>query len=156
SLDKAKNYLVTEGRHANSDPCFSGDGKYLFFVSGRDFNPMYSSTEWNHAYRDMARIYAVTLSNKTPSPFLVKDKTEKETQTKDKKGAKEKPKANPLEIDAEGIDDPITRLPVKPATYPNLQSVGGIVYYASHNTPSAQQPTLHVFDVAAKKETSLG
>ena len=31
--------------------------------------PIYSETEWNHAYRDMARIYLVTLAKDTPSPF---------------------------------------------------------------------------------------
>src|SRR5262249_29197586 len=46
-----------------------GDGKYLFFVSDRDFNPQYSHTEWNHAYQDMGRIYVVTLARETPSPF---------------------------------------------------------------------------------------
>ena len=43
-------------------PHFSGDGKYLFFVSNSDFNPIYSDTEWNHTYSDMARIYLVTLA----------------------------------------------------------------------------------------------
>ena len=48
-------------------PEFSGDGKYLFFVSERDFSPIYSATEWNHAYADLARIapYAVTVQIKT-------------------------------------------------------------------------------------------
>ena len=40
----------------------SPDGKYLFFVSNRDFNPTYSWTEWNHIYRDMSRVYLVTLA----------------------------------------------------------------------------------------------
>ncbi len=48
---------------------FSDDGKYLFFISARDFNPIYSQTEWNTAYNDMSKIYLVTLSADTKSPF---------------------------------------------------------------------------------------
>src|SRR5262249_18415358 len=50
SLEKDKNYQVTDGWFNCSDPCFSGDGKYLFFVSDRDFNPVFSRTEANHSY----------------------------------------------------------------------------------------------------------
>lgn len=60
-------------RVATTPPAgFSGDGKFLFFVSCVDFNPIYSQTEWNHAYRDMARVYVVPLAKDTPSPFRVR------------------------------------------------------------------------------------
>ncbi len=60
------------GTRPASQPAFSADGKYLFFVSDRDFNPIYSRTEWNHAYQDLSRIYFVTLAKETPSPFKPK------------------------------------------------------------------------------------
>jgi tricorn protease len=60
---------LTDTWHASSKPTFSTDGKYLLFTSARDFNPIYSQTEWNHAYRDMSRIYLLTLAKETPSPF---------------------------------------------------------------------------------------
>src|SRR6185312_8071738 len=69
SLEQGKTYSATDGWYASTRPAFSGDGKYLFFVSKRDFHPIYSETEWNHAYRDMARIYLVTLAKSTLSPF---------------------------------------------------------------------------------------
>ena len=58
SLDQDKHFAVTDGWHDSLHPEFSGDGKYLFFVSERDFSPIYSGTEWNHAYADLARIYS--------------------------------------------------------------------------------------------------
>ncbi len=36
--------------------------KLLYFVSQRDFNPVYSATEWNHAYVDMSKPYFVRLT----------------------------------------------------------------------------------------------
>jgi tricorn protease len=72
SVEKQTNTPVTDMWYVSSHPVFSGDGKYLFFTSNRDFNPLMSGTEWNHAYQDMARIYLVTLAKDTPSPFAPK------------------------------------------------------------------------------------
>ena len=82
SLAKDKNYAVTDGWFNCASPAFSGDGKYLFFVSDRDFNPVLSRTEWNHSYGDMSRIYFVALSKDTPSPFKPKSD---ETTVKEEK-----------------------------------------------------------------------
>src|SRR5205085_1866878 len=113
SLLKDERHVVSEDRYGSNTPCFSGDGKYLFFVSARDFNPIYSQTEWNHAYRDMSRIYVALLGKDTPSPLQERDEPEKEKPSKepkkpDKKGKDrpaDKPKDKPVEVkvDLEGI-----------------------------------------------------
>jgi tricorn protease len=155
SLAKGKNYRVTEGRYSSEAPAFSGDGKYLFFVSERDFHPIYSATEWNHAYRDMARIYFVTLGKDTPSPFRPRE----EADSKEKKGKPaDKPKDKkvaPLKVDVEEIQERILRLPIKAANYRNLQSVGSTVYYLRQGSGDAK-PALQMYDLAARKETALG
>jgi tricorn protease len=157
SLAEGKNHPVTEDRYASGSPCFSGDGKYLFFVSARDFNPIYSAAEWNHAYRDMERIYAVILAKKTPSPFRVRDGEEKKDEKKDEKKNKEKPGAARPEVpvDIEGLSGRIVQLPIKPANYHNLQSVGGSVYYGRRASSDAR-PVLLSYDTEARKETDHG
>ena len=50
-------HQMTDGWYNVSSPNFSKDGKYLVFVSARTFNPTYSSTEWNHVYNNMNKIY---------------------------------------------------------------------------------------------------
>ena len=69
NLETGKKYDVTDTWYDSGGPTFSDDGKYLFFISARDFNPIYSRTEWNTAYKDMSKIYLVTLSADTKSPF---------------------------------------------------------------------------------------
>src|SRR5205085_5543274 len=86
TLDKDKSQEVTDMWYSSSDPVFSGDGKYLFFVSNRDFNPLFSRTEWNHAYQEMARIYVITLAKDTPSPF--QPKSDEVAASEDAKPAK--------------------------------------------------------------------
>ena len=68
-MDSGKTFPVTDTWYNSGGPSFSTDGKYLFFISDRDFNPVYSATEWNHAYLAMSRVYFVTLAKDTKSPF---------------------------------------------------------------------------------------
>jgi tricorn protease len=72
SLDKNESYAVTDGWYSSFSPEFSSDGKYLFFVSSRTFSPSYGHTEWNHIYRDMSKIYMITLKKDIESPFAPK------------------------------------------------------------------------------------
>ncbi len=72
-LESGKQYPVTDKWYNSGEPAFSQDGKYLFFISERDFNPTYGSTEWNHVYNNLDKPYLAILSNDTPSPFAIKD-----------------------------------------------------------------------------------
>ncbi len=152
SVEQNKTYEVTDDSFNSHTPVFSGDGKYLFFVSNRDFNPIYSATEWNHAYRDMARIYFVTLAKETPSPFRPRsDETPAETPK-----AEEPPKKDaPLKIDTDGIKDRILSLPVQAANYSNLGSVGSSLYYIRSGSKDPK-PAFQMYDLATRKETALG
>ncbi|MDR2039596.1 MAG: PDZ domain-containing protein [Bacteroidales bacterium] len=149
---------VTDLWYKSSSPAFSRDGKYLFFVSNRDFNPMYSDVEWNTAYQKMSRIYAVTLSNDTPSPFApvndeVKIKKEEQKADDKKKGKKEDPapkKETALtKIDTAGMVDRIFTLPVPADRYWNLQYLNNKLYY---NRSSG----FYAYDLEKQKETELG
>ncbi|UCD52389.1 MAG: PD40 domain-containing protein, partial [Phycisphaerales bacterium] len=96
SLGKKESYELTDGWYDSSNPTFSADGKYVFFVSDRDFNPIYGRTEWNHIYREMARLYLITLTKTTESPFQPRsdeveiEKPEKKKKKEDEKKAEEK------------------------------------------------------------------
>ncbi len=151
SLEQGKKFAVTDGWFSCSSPCFSGDGKYLFFVSNRDFNPIYSATEWNHAYQDTARIYFITLTKDVPNPFKLKSDETASTAEKPKADEPKKdPKGpTPVKIDLDGIKDRIMALPIAPSSYSNLQSVGSTVYYN-------RKGTLASYDLSTQKETSHG
>ncbi len=153
NLDTKKSHVVTEEWYESSSPSFSRDGKYLLFTSARDFNPVYSETEWNHAYVDMSRIYMITLAKETPSPFapendVVKLEDEAKKDTTDSK-------VKEVKIDLDGIQDRVLSLPVSASNYYGVTGVGDKVYY---NTRSeADKATrMMVYDLKAKKETELG
>lgn len=141
-----KEYAVTEDWYDSSAPAFSTDGKYLIFASARDFNPIYSSTEWNHAYSSMDGIYMLMLSAKTPSPFLEKDDkvvVEKPAAaTADAKGGKKGSKAgkkdeaapakNATVIDLDGLADRIVKLPLATGNYGNFYCNGKKLWYSNN------------------------
>jgi tricorn protease len=157
-VEHKKPVEVTDGWYAANSPAFGSDGKYLFFVANRDFNPVYSATEWNHAYQDMARINLVTLAADTASPFKPRsDETgEHREEPKKENAKKDAPKKDaPIKVDVEGLKERVVDLPVQPANYRSLVSVGDVLYYVRQGTKDAK-PALQSYDLTARKETALG
>lgn len=107
SLASKESIQVTDGWFDVGSPEFSSDGKFLFFVSERSFNPTYGTTEWNHVYADMQRIYLVTLARDTKSPFAPKSD---EVKLKDEK---KEPEPKPGEKPKDEPPQPQAGKPVK-------------------------------------------
>ncbi|MFO7852160.1 MAG: S41 family peptidase [Bacteroidota bacterium] len=157
NLEDKKSYEVTEGWYNSSNPSFSNDGKYLLFTSARDFNPVYSQAEWNHAYVDMSRIYLVTLAKETPSPFAPENdvvKIDEEEGNKEDEKKKEEGDKN-VKIDIDGIGERIIALPVDPANYYSLAGVNGKIYYIVRSA-AERGSTMKMYDLEEKKESELG
>jgi tricorn protease len=167
-----KTYEVTEGWYSSYSPSFSSDGKYLFFVSDRDFSPIYSRTEWNHAYSSMGRVYLVTLSKDVKSPFEPKSdevtvKKESEKSEGQKKGAKKgqekadkektstQRKRAKTKVDPAGLKDRIIGLPIGVADYWHITSVGEKIYYMMRSDRE-RKSSLKMYDLKEQKETDLG
>ncbi len=167
SLDQKKSFPATSPWYDANNPVFSSDGKYLVFTSSRDFNPIYSWTEWNHAYRDMERVYLLTLSKETPSPFKPKndeveireEKPETKTAGKNKKKDEDQKeaatKAVTVKVDSEGLQDRVIGLPIAAGNYYNLACIGDNVYY-NRNSSKDEKPLLLMYDLEKEKETELG
>ena len=149
NLENEKSHELTDTWYHSSSPEFSENGKYLYFTSKRSFDPIYSETEWNHAYRDMSKIYLITLAQDTPSPFAPEND---EVNTGDKE--EENKQAQNMRVDLEGIKDRIAVLPVEASNYGNLSSVEGKLYY-NEKSHSDSHSSLKMFDIQAEKEQKL-
>lgn len=161
SVEENEHYQVTDGWYSAGNPEFDRDGKYLFFVSNRDFNPIYSQTEWNHAYTDMQRIYFITLRADMDSPFQTEndevslDDEEHGQDGDNDKDDKDDESARQLRIDTEGLSNRVIDLPVQPSNYGNLQSVGSRIYY-QRNGMSDEQTLLLFYDLEEQNEKEIG
>ena len=161
-LENETNHVVTDKWYNSSSSVFSDDGKYLFFNSSRDFNPIYSRTEWNHAYTEMSKIYFVTLQKSTSSPFEPENDVvsikEEDTEVEEKKNDKKEEKKDEkklVKIDFDGIADRIICLPISVANYWSISPVGNSVYYCKHSSKD-KGVSLKMFDLKKKKESDLG
>ena len=159
SLAQNKKYEITEGWYSSYSPIFSDDGKYIVFISNREFKPIYSWTEWNHAYIDMAKIFLVLLTKDTVNPFKpendeVQIKTSK-SSGKSKKTKKQKDKEKLIKIDFDGIKDRIVSLPIKASRYRNISFVDNKIYYIRKGFAD-EKPILLMYDLNKKEEKQLG
>jgi tricorn protease len=160
NLEKAENKQLTDDRFNDSSPVFSVDGKYIWFISDRDFNLDFSSFEFNYVYNKSAKIYAVALEADCPKLFKDKNDVEpikeaekpKEEPKKDKKVKKEEKPAvalpKTIQIDFEGINSRITAFPLKSGEYRNLVAVDGGILYISEGS-------LHKYNIEDEKDEEV-
>ncbi len=153
SLANKKTVAVTDSWYSASNTTFSDDGKYLLLTSSRDFKPIFGQTDFSNVYRDLDRVYLITLAKETESPLAPRsdevgkgdkkkdeekskdDKKSEDKKSSDKKGeskdAKDK-KPTPTKIDIDGIQDRLAALDIESAEYSNLRLVDGRIFYLRH------------------------
>ncbi len=149
---------VTDNWYTSALPVFSNDGKYLLFTSDRDFNPIYSRTEWNHAYMAMSRIYMAVLAKDTPSPFAPENNevsfNEDKSKGKDSsEGSKTTP--SPTRIDIDGLQNRIVAVPVSVANYSSIYCIDGKIYFNQWDQ-AARKTYTKLYDLKKRSETELG
>lgn len=166
NLDTKSKTDATDGWYTSFNPTFSQDGKYLLFVSNRDYNPTFSDADFNAGYVDMAKVYMITLSKETPSPFapvddevkINSDSTARITNAKEesKKDKKEKTvETKDIKIDLGGLSDRLIALPVEASNYGTLYANGNDVYYTKRSHFD-KATSLIRYSLKDKKETVLG
>jgi tricorn protease len=168
----------------SADPAWDPEGRYLYFLSVRDFQPQLSQIEFNFATNRSASIFALTLRKDGKSPFppesdevsVAKDgdkaaggetkEGEKKAEAGDKKGdakpgekKEEKPK-EPVRIDFDGLADRVTRVPVEADNYVSVTVVPGHLLYQRSGAPfygrdSFPDAALVVYSMKDRKETVL-
>lgn len=136
SLAQGRAFPVTEDTYGDGDPVFSACGKYLFFLSQRDFNLEFSAFEFDYHYGQGTRIYALALGKNTPRLFPREEEREPlpgkpVAAGAEKKEAKsgEAAKSVSVIIDEDGIFSRVEALPLQAGRYGNLRgATGGLLY----------------------------
>src|SRR5436190_3891337 len=155
SLANKQQTAVTDNWYGSGEPVFSDDGKYLLLTSARDFKATFGDEEFANIYRDMERVYLVTLSKETENPLGPKsDEVGKAEQKREKEKAKEAEEKKPEEkaagekkadekkteavkpkkpvvvkVDTDGIQSRILGLEITPGNYRNARMVDDRIFY---------------------------
>ncbi len=143
SLEKGKAYPLTNEKYNDSSPTFSRCGKYIFFISDRDFDVSrrddFSSMEFDFVYTRTARMYALALTIDAPDLF-------KEPESGEEKAPdKEKDQIKPITIDLEGIENRVTVFPLKKGNYNFIADIGGQVLYG-------KDKEYYLYDLQTRKD----
>lgn len=153
-LSTGNTHNITEAVNEDDSPCFDPEGKYLYFISSREFNPAYDALHFSLGFPFGSRPYLITLQNDLRSPFSpdaamataeaedkkAADKKEGEdpSENGDQANASEKTKdakdkkPEPITIDLENIAQRLVAFPVKDGRYYGIQAIKGKVLYLSY------------------------
>ncbi|MBI5662979.1 MAG: PD40 domain-containing protein [Ignavibacterium album] len=165
---EGKLHQVTSGFYNDSNPVFDPEGKYLYFLTNRNFNPVYSDFDNTWIYINSTQIAAVTLSKETLSPVAPKNdsltvKKEEETKPEDKKSEekkdekKDEKKVKDIKIDFDGFEERLVILPPSAGNYGNLSAVSGkVIFHRSPNSGSAdKKKPVMFYDLEKREEKTI-
>ncbi len=132
NLAEGKNHRVTQPDFNDVQPCFDPAGKYLYFLSYRDYNPVYDSMYFDLNFPKGMRPYLITLKNETESPFNLKPRTPEDPglgKWMAKKKRREAGLPVTVEIDLEGIEKRIAQFPVPEGKYTQIHALQNKVLF---------------------------
>jgi tricorn protease len=123
-VKSGKVHDVTSALRTDYSPAWDPDGKYLYFLSTRDFNPVYDALQFDLSFPQAARPFVVTLRTDVASPFVPKPRPlhRDHDHDHDRDRADEKKAAKPVDIaiDFEGITGRVLGFPVDEGNYEQL------------------------------------
>ena len=158
SLATAKITPVTTNFYNSNLPVFDPEGKYLYFLSDRDYNEVLGNFDFEFANPKTTRVYLATLKAGDPSPFsplsdetaIKKDESssasdaktdekkkegdKSKTEDKEKSGDKKELAKDVLKdfrIDLDGIQGRIVAIPMPPAQIRGLAAGKSVVFYTT-------------------------
>lgn len=186
SLAQKQVFPVTDEWYGSSRSTFSDDGRFLLFISARDFKPTFGEIEFSEVYRNMERIYLVPLAKDTENPLgprsdEVGKKKPGEKKDGEKAGASPlappskggspsptpSPTPQPTRVDVDGLKDRIVGVEIPPGNYRDIRVVEGKIFYLrakedqgddEEEGPNREKrkSSLCVYNVEERKETVLG
>jgi tricorn protease len=122
-----KIYDVTPRMRVDQSPAWDPEGNYLYFISTRDFDPVYDALQFNLSFPQAQRPFLVTLRRDVPNPFTPRPKPVHREHDHDREPAEEEKKKSEkpgrIEIDFDGIEGRILAFPVDEGDYGQIVAV---------------------------------
>lgn len=170
STASGKSVRVTDPLFGESNPAFSPDGKFVYFLGAREWAPQISAVEFNYAANRNIGIYALTLQKDGPSPFPIQNDEAKAHEDaaddgKDKDKSKDEKKAKddkPVieRIDFDGLAARLTRAPIDADNIQSLTVTKKAIVYSINDgfyygRDGRFKPQMHVFNLKDCKDKTL-
>ncbi len=153
--------LVTQPEFRDYCPAFDPEGKYLYFLSVRTFDPVYDSVQFELSFPRAARPYLIALKAGQRPPFDPEPKGMKaKPAADDKQRVAEQPT---LSIDLDGIAQRVAAFPVAEGRFGQIAGIAGKAVWTVFPIPGAhgrgghkETPgRLEVYDFESQKAETL-
>lgn len=182
-ISDGSTYCLTPPRFRDTQPAFDPSGKFLYFLSVREFNPVYDKIYLDLSFPKAMRPFLISLQRDTPSPFIPEPKPlngtksakaeapaddieSKATSENDSEEKLEESPVEPLRIDLEGIEHRIAGFPVAEGIYRHIWAVEGKVLFTTFpvqgsldwrngRNKSEVKPSLEMYDFEAQKQERI-
>ncbi|MFN8524950.1 MAG: PDZ domain-containing protein [Chloroflexota bacterium] len=169
-------HQVTQPILRDFRPAFDPDGRYLYFLSQRDFNPVYDELQFDLGFPKATRAFLLTLRKDVESPFVPRPRPLVETPSGDSKADKKPDQdgdpdkaAESLQIDLDGIQRRLIPFPGSEGRLGRIRglkgSPGKVLLSTFPVLGSREAPwyklvppahgTIEVFDFASQKQERL-
>ncbi|MCB9315232.1 MAG: PD40 domain-containing protein [Lewinellaceae bacterium] len=152
-------HQATSGFYADYNPVFDRDGKYLYFITNRQFAPNYSEFDNSFIYDKSNLIAAIPLRSDVPSPVFIQNdtvalKTDKPVDEKNDAEKKDSAAVKSVNIDLDGLENRVVILPLPAGNYGNLSDAAGKLLFLTPMEPRPKEgPSLALkyFDFEARE-----
>ncbi|WP_257387206.1 S41 family peptidase [Tahibacter caeni] len=162
SLHDGKTAAATEATSSAFSPAFDPKGRWLYFLSNRDYNLTFSAFEQNYLYTNATRPYALTLASTGPAVYpLPSDEVKAAAADKPKDAGKPADKSTPAAttpeviVDRDGIVGRAVALKAGSGNYRSLQAGADAVYFLSGNPRQQQQLELRRLALDADQDKAV-
>jgi tricorn protease len=115
-------HCLTPPRFRDIRPTFDPTGKFIYFLSVREFNPVYDSIFFDLNFPRGMRPFLIALKTDTPSPFIPIPRPLEDSPEDEKKADTNLESSAPpvVEVDFDGIDRRIAAFPVPEGIYEQI------------------------------------
>ncbi|HEY9598614.1 MAG TPA: peptidase, partial [Cyanophyceae cyanobacterium] len=179
-IEDGTTYRLTPPRFKDVRPSFDPEGKFIYFLSWREFNPVYDSIYFDLSFPRGMRPFLIALKKDTPSPFIPVPKplsstppvvekaaaeaVEKATASSEEESREKKTPA--VEIDFDGIEHRIVGFPVPEGRYGQIWGLKGKVLFSSfpvqgslgedwNSDEPESKSTLEIYDFEEQKRDTI-
>ncbi len=181
--EKKELHRVTSEMFNETEPAWDPAGNYLYYLSDREYAPQISGAEWNFATSRTTCIFALALRKDVKHPFppesdevkvagsddkaksdeAKKDEPKKEEPKKEdakKDDAKKDEKPKPVQIDFDGIESRVARVPLEAGNYNGLAANKENLFYGKsgafyYGRESDVKPSLWAFNLKDRKPSMI-
>ena len=159
SLEQDRSHNVSQSLFHDFHPVFTRDGNHLLFVSNRTFDPTFGDFEWEMVYKDVAKIYSMTLEEDV-KPFLPFQNNKAGAQ---QASAETTQGPVSVKIDFDGISGRVEELPLPGGNYRYLSVNDKSLFYLDKEDGDfnrfefrdVRSMDLHAFDFGSRNSRKV-